>query len=243
MTDSASAPSIPASGARTSEGILTLLVTLLAAAQYTPIVEGIPPLYKVISMALAALTVLGYQAQRTSLKRAHLAIAAGAILPAQTTSKLPGANTATTAIVLGIVLGLGASGLALGGSGCSGATSAAHTVGNAAGSAASSWVQCEGVNLEQDVGGSSLIATVAVDLASGNYVKLIADLIATLGGQAVGCAVLAIDDLDSTTAGIGSGSAAPALALIPLRLAHARDLEGKYGWRRMPPTNVRSVAP
>ena len=64
-------PSPPA-GWRSSEAWLTLIAMLLGALPSSGLIANSPIAAKLVGMALAALAALGYTANRTSLKRAHL---------------------------------------------------------------------------------------------------------------------------------------------------------------------------
>ncbi len=217
-------PASPVAGWRTSEAWLTFLTALPALALNSGLVANAPLLAKIVSLAIAALTVLGYTANRTNLKKAHLAYATNAlVVPANTNAgllaKLPAAATGAAAAVLALLVALGCTQTAK-------VTAPAVAGGDA-------FLACEGVNLAQDVtlaNGQTvaLLTAVAGDLVTGNYAQAIADLIATLGGQVIGCAVLAVDTVEQ--AGKSPGSAARTLLE-----AHARELIFKYGWKAKPP--------
>jgi len=208
------APAMPPAlkpGWRTTEGWLSLLVVILGALP-TTVLTNSPTAIKIAGMIGAFVQAIWYQGNRTSLKRAHVLAAAQA--PANSNRATTAAGAIATAALVALAVA------------CSSTTG--QTITQAGGSAGSAFLQCEGVNLEQDVGNMTLLAKVAQDLISANYVQAIADLITTLGGQAVGCAMLAIEDV--TTAGKTSGAA----ALTPIE-ARALEMIAKYGWRR-PPT-------
>jgi hypothetical protein len=202
-----------------------------------------PPLYKAISGALAVITVVFYQAQRTSLKRTHAMLAAGVHPIASNAVAGIAIKAAALSCVLVVMIGVSASS-------CSG-TSTLSQVGSAAGSAGLAGLECEGVNLEGIVGvGSdgkniSLLEQVGEDVLSANYVTAIADLVKGFGSITIGCAVLAADDLESGLASLdsaGSGSAALATNATTARakdsaaisLERLRTLETAYGWKRAP---------
>lgn len=147
-------------------------------------------------------------------------------------------NVASTAGVFALVAML-----SFGHAGCSG-TSVTTTLKNGG----ISFLQCEKVNLQQIIDGkTSLIATVVIDLASANYAGAISSTIAKVGGDAVGCAVLAIEQVfgagkaAAASAGSGAGSGSgptllPALADSPIA-ARAREMMTAYNWRT-PTTQV-----
>ena len=239
-TPSVIAPLKP--GRATSEGALSLIVTLLTAAAANPWVGTMPPLYKAISAALAVVTVVFYQAQRTSLKKAHLAASTGYAVPAQGSSVAGIAVKAgAVACVLALIAGAGVS---CGGSG------ELSQIGNAAGSAGLAGLECEGVNLEGIVGvGSdgkniSLLEQIGIDVLSANFTAAIADLVKGFGSITIGCAVLAADDLESGLASLGSASGSGAIATnamtvsaqgaAQISLERLRTLETAYGWKRAP---------
>ena len=119
-------------------------------------------------MAIAALSVLGYQAQRTSLKRAHLSAATtqAATVP---TSKIPAGMSAALAIGTAVLVAFGCTAF-----GCTTPTGTKTPIGQGG----DAFLHCEKVNLSQDVGGSSLLATVANDLVIPdlrNPIRLIVD--------------------------------------------------------------------
>src|SRR5580698_6222437 len=70
----------PTPGIKTSEGLITLGVQLLAAALANPFVGSIPPLYKALMVIAAAASALGYGAMRTSLKNTHATLVTAARL-------------------------------------------------------------------------------------------------------------------------------------------------------------------
>jgi hypothetical protein len=223
MTETAAAPipAIPASipdlvpGWKTSEAYITLLTMILGAIPSSGLTADAPLLAKIVGMAIAGLSALNYTAQRTALKRAHLAArAAGA--PMQLSSG-KAAQIAASAAIVAIVLLIGFVG------GCtktgSGATSPIAAGGNA-------FLQCGKQDLTQLVGDKSLLATVATDLLGENYAQAVGDLIGKIGNDAVGCAVLAVDAVAGAEK---SGSPTPhALALQGSR---AKELIAKYNWR------------
>lgn len=201
-------PSAPEPGYRSSEAWLTFLAMALGAVPSSGLVAGAPLAAQLVGMAIAALAVLGYTTSRTSLKRAHLAAAAGQpATPAPLVTKTAAASAiATLAIVAAI--------------GCS-------SLGTATKTGAGAFLTCGTQDLTQVVGDKTLLATVADDLVGGNYLAAIDALVARLGNDAVGCAVLAVETV--TAAGKTSGAA----ALSPLEL-RARELIDKYGWKIAP---------
>lgn len=204
----------PPAGWRSSEAWLTLLAVILGAIPSSGLVSGSPLAAKLVGMAIAALSVLGYQAQRTSLKRAHLAAwtsQAAVAAPRTTTAAMGLAGTA-----LAVLLAWGCS-------------STPKTI--AAGGDA--FLQCGKADLTQMIGDKTLLATVVKDLASGDYLNLIEDLIGKVGADAVGCAVIAVDTVAEANAGSGSASSA---ALSP-SVIRARELIAKHKWK-LPPANA-----
>jgi len=202
-------------GWKTSEAWLTAIAMILGILPNTGLLANAPLALKIVGLASSVLAALGYTANRTSLKRAHLVAHMTARYAAPPSSSL-GARAATAAALVGLVVAA-----AIGcGSSSTGATSPIQAGGDA-------FLQCEGTDLSQDVGSGSLLATVATDIVSADYEKLIADLIAKLGGQVVGCAVIAVDTV--AEAGKTSGAA----ALTPIE-ARARALIQKYGWKVAP---------
>lgn len=114
--------------------------------------------------------------------------------------------------------------------GCGGGSS----VGASVASGGKSFLSCEKVDLQQMVDGKTFLATIAIDLASANYVGAIAEAVAKFGGDAVGCAVVAIEQVFGAgkAAGSAAGSGAPlvaALAESPVA-ARAREMMTKYNW-------------
>jgi hypothetical protein len=186
---------------------------ILGAIPSSGLVDNAPLLAKIVGMAIAALAAIHYTAQRTALKRAYLAALGGA--PAKI-SKVPqaAALAATVALVASLSLVHGCSGV-----GGTGATSPIAGAGSA-------FLQCGKQDLTQLVGpqGWSLLATVKDDLSKDNYGQLIASLIGTIGSDAVGCAVVALE-------GLGKPEIATApRAATPLE-TRARELIAKYDWK------------
>ena len=209
----------PDPGWKTTEGWLSLLVVILGALP-TTVLTNSPTAIKIAGLIGAFVQAIWYQGNRTNLKRAHVLAAAQA--PANSNRATTAASAIATAALVALAVSMG----------CSSTTT--QTVKQDVGSAGSAFLQCEGVNLEQDVGDLSLLATIANDLISANYVQAIADAITALGSQAVGCAMLAIKDVSS--AGKTSGAA----ALTPIE-ARALEMIDKYGWRRAPPKSATAA--
>ena len=217
----APAPAIPVTpdpGWKTTEGWLSLLVVILGALP-TTVLTNSPTAIKIAGMIGVFVQAIWYQGNRTSLKRAH--VLASAQAPANSNRAATAASAIATAALVALAVA------------CSSTT--AQAIKQDVGSAGSAFLQCEGVNLEQDVGDLSLLATIAKDLVGANYVQAIADAITTLGSQAVGCAMLAIKDVSS--AGKTSGAA----ALTPIE-ARALEMIDKYGWKRAPPSAKSTTA-
>jgi hypothetical protein len=202
-------------GWKTSEAYVTLLTMLLGAIPSSGLTANAPLFAKIVGMVIAALAAYNYTAQRTVLKRAHLAAQAATVVQLPS-SRVPQIAASSVLVVLIVALGIAHS------YGCvgtgTGATTPIGTGGNA-------FLQCGKQDLTQLVGpkGWTLLATVYDDLAKEDYGKLITDLITTVGSDAVGCAVVAIDSLGKTTVG--------PLALTP-REVRSQELITKYNWSR-----------
>src|SRR4029077_7274048 len=65
----------------TTEGWLSFLIALPGVILNSGLVTNAPELVKILTMAAAALSVLGYTTNRTSLKKAQLALAAYTVMP------------------------------------------------------------------------------------------------------------------------------------------------------------------
>lgn len=210
-------------GIATSEGWLTALTIALGSLPAILRALGVKydtsPLVQAIGLIISGLSGIHFTAQRTSLKRAHLA-ANALSMP----SHVPAALATAAATIATIAL------LA-----CGAGTTAGSQIVAGVGSASSTFVQCEGVNLEQDVGatGLSILATVAKDLLAADFTGALDALISTLGGQVVGCAVLAIEDLEQTLEATGSAAVTNAIAPGVL-LQRAKQAQAHYGWQRAP---------
>jgi hypothetical protein len=238
---SVAAPAPLKPGYATSEGWLSALAIALgglpAFLKALGVTYDISPLVQAVGLIISGLTGMHYTAQRRILKTAHLA--AGTAANSNASSVVTPALAAAAAVVAFVAL------VACG----AGKTTGAAII-DGAGSAAEAGLHCEAVNLEQDVtiNGTtlSLIKTVGADLLSANWAAAIVDLIKALGGQAVGCAVIAWQDFESTVEGTGSGSATP-LALATgistrdqVALSRAQQLIAKYNWHKAPKTSFRT---
>lgn len=197
-------------GYRTSEAWLTLLAMILGAIPSSGIVDNAPLLAKIVGMAIAALAAIHYTAQRTALKRAHLAALGGG-----TPTKISKASQAAAVAVVIIVAALGFSGCV----GSSNKTSPVATAG-------STFLQCGKQDLTQLVGpqGWSLLATVKDDLSKDDYGQLIASLMGTIGNDAVGCAVVALEGLSKAETAKAPRAATP-------QETRAKELIAKYDWK------------
>lgn len=208
-------------GVATSEGWLTALTILLgslpAMLKALGVTYDISPLVQAVGLIISGLSGIHFTAQRTSLKKA----VAGA---ARSSSLVPAALAASAATIATIAL------LACG----AGKTTGTQIL-DGAGSAASAGLHCEAVNLEQDIGatGLTLLATVAKDLLAADFAGAFDALISTVGGQAVGCAVLAVEDFEQALEAVGSAAATGALAPGSL-LQRARAAQAHYGWTKAP---------
>ena len=220
---SSTAPSSPVPGWRTSEGWLSAFTIALgglpSVLKALGVKYDISPLVQAIGLIVSGLSGIHYTAQRTSLKRASLAAT-----PQAAPSHVPAALATAAATIATIAL------LA-----CGAGTTAGSQIVAGVGSAGSTFVQCEGVNLEADVGatGLSILATVAKDLLAADFTGALDALISTLGGQVVGCAVLAIEDLEQTLEATGSAAVTNAIAPGVL-LQRAKQAQAHYGWQRAP---------
>ncbi len=92
------APSAPKPGYATSEAWIAFLVALPGVILNSGLVANAPLATKLVSLAASVLVALGYGSNRTNLKRAHLALAAG-LSPAQGNGKI-----AVTAGAAGVLL-------------------------------------------------------------------------------------------------------------------------------------------
>lgn len=187
-------------GLTTSEHVLAVIVVLLMTLEGSNLIPVGSGWNKAIVMALQALTALGYGVNRTSLKKAAM-------------------RTAQAMMLVAVVLMMPACG-AQQGSGGAGSGSGSN-------SAKPGFLACGKADLAQMVGDKTLLATVAAELLSANYVAAIATLVAKLGADAVGCAVLAIEQVDGAKA-----TPTPTTADEPanLRAARARELIASYKW-------------
>lgn len=205
-----SMPSTPAPGYLTSEGWLSF-ITIVLGALPTTLFQNAPVLTKIVGMAIAALAAAHYTAARTSLKRAHLALSAMANgQPIPSSTLLDGKSPLMQRLLLGIAAAGVVASVVVGSAGCATAKKDVANAGTAA-------IDCAKQDLNQLVGspGIALLALVGEDLASGNYLAALDELGATVGKDALACAVDAYDVIAS------AGSAATAAA-SPLALhAHA----------------------
>lgn len=185
---------------------------ILGAIPSSGLVAGAPLLAKIVGMAIAALAAIHYTAQRTALKRAHLTALGG--IPTKI-SKMPqvAALAAIVALVASLVVVNGCVG------GGTGTTSPIAGAGSA-------FLQCGKQDLTQLVGpqGWSLLATVKDDLSKDDYGQLISSLIGTIGSDAVGCAVVALD-------GLGKAETARAPRAATPQETRAKELIAKYDWK------------
>lgn len=199
---------------------------ILGAIPSSGLTANAPLFAQIVGMLIAALAAFNYTVQRTALKRAHLAVQmAGASAPI-TSSKVPQLAASGALVVLIVALGV------IHGYGCAGVGT-----GTPIAAAGNAFLQCGKQDLTQLVGpkGWTLLATVNDDLAKDDYDKLIADLVGTVGGDAVGCAVVAIDSLGKTTI---------APRVLTPREVRAQELIVKYSWKTAPaPTTPASTAP
>ncbi len=204
---------------------MTFLTVVIGAIPSSGLVDNAPLLVKIVGMAIAALSTLNYTVHRTSLKRAY--VAAGGVIAAPASQRVH--------TLVGI--------FALAGSLAMVTVGGCKSVSPVIKSGGDTFLQCGKQDLMQAAGDTSLLATVAGDLFQKNYAALIADLVAKFGGDAVGCATLAIDAVVSSAnqvvaAGSGSGSAisVPLLASStpPLLGSRAKEMISKYSWKAAP---------
>ena len=199
----------PPAGYTTSEAWLTFLAQLPALILNSPLVANAPILVKVISIIAAAFTVIGYQTNRTNLKKAHLAACSGTAAPANS-NKAPIAAAGAVAALLAILVGLGT-------------TQSAAAAPAPATQASAARVNAAMVGLSCVTQDLALLKTASDDLVGADYEQAISGLVATSGNTATGCAVLQIQ----AVAEAGKTSGAAAMTPIELR---AREMIAKYKW-------------
>lgn len=201
-------------GYLTSEAWFTFVVSAIGLIPSSGLVANAPIAAQIVGMVIAALQVVNYTANRTSLKQAHLT-AGGA--PSSATRSL--AAKTSSAVVAAALIGAGIFG------GTQASCTKTQTAAVSAGGQA--FAGCSSVNLYKLVGttGLTLLETVARDLVSGDYLAAIAALVTTVGEPEVACAALAIDTV------VAAGSTSGAAALTPIQ-AHAAELINKHGWGR-----------
>lgn len=236
----------PTPGAKTSEGVFTALSILLGALpailQALGIKENVSPLVQAVGLILSGLSGIHFTAQRSMLKRAHLAASTALSVPSAPARLVPvvpaGLVAAAAATAILAILACGG-----------GTPKALAPVVAGAGSAGAAFISCEGVNLNADItlNGKTLtvLSAIGEDLLSANFLGAIADLLATLGEQVVACGVIAAEDFEQSLAG-GSGSAITTSALAPNQqelLEHARAVHAKYRWVKLPKATARYRAP
>lgn len=150
-------------------------------------------------------------------------------------------NKITTAVALALLVALTSCG------------ATAKKVETSIASGVSKGLACEKTDLTQMVSGGPLLTVIAIDVASGNYLDLIASLIGKIGSDAVGCAVLAVQDVFNAAKGTGTApTPTPAPMPVPVTPAiasasastieHINALKATYGWERAvtpPPTATK----
>jgi hypothetical protein len=101
-------------------------------------------------------------------------------------------------------------------------------------SGGNAFLQCGQHDLNQLVGDKTLLATVAIDLLSDNYAQAIEALITKLGGDTVGCAVIAVDTVASASKNtIGPRTATP-------QETRAKALIAQHNWKLASPRVTNS---
>jgi hypothetical protein len=242
------APTAPAApelkpGYLTSEGWLSFLTILIGALPTLISQSGLlkntsPMATQIVGLIISGLSAIHFTSARKTLKLAHLANATAA--NANRPATVAGSLAVTALLVCGFAF-VPACG--------TGAAPTLGQLGSDVGSAALAGLDCEGVDLEAAAGiGSdgnlSVLSTVALDLFSGNWVAAIDAAITELGKVTVGCAILALEDIDSALKTQAQGSAAIATGLIAPGavddiLARITQLKNRYGWKRAPYTFKR----
>lgn len=229
------APAPVKSGWLTSEHLLTVLAIFVNTLISANVIPSGSEASKIVMMVSTMLGALGYGVYRSAVKINARNVAANDNRNSYALDAISSFISKSAAAVLLIgALAFGAS-LMTGCKSLGGAPAPGQGSGSAA-SDGSGFVTCSEVNLEGAVGNKTLLGTVVSDLLSGNYAAAIAELIGVVGINEAGCALLAIEDLESTLAtGSGAGSAAaPLAASNPLVLQRARELIKKYGFVRAP---------
>jgi len=222
-----SSATAPTPGYKTSEAWLTFLTLVVGAIPNSGLVADAPVAAKIVGMAIAALSVLNYTANRTSLKRAHLASDATSTA-SSSSSKLQaiaGSVAAVGVLVLAILYsGSPASASPSKASSGAGPSAGVMSHGLLTGALATPTSElCAGRDLNRLVDGKSLLVTVADDLVATDYEASISALIVKLGDRDVACATLVVAKIAS--AGMTSGAA----ALSPLD-ARARSTIERNHW-------------
>jgi len=210
----ATTPSAPTPGYATSEAWVTLLVIIVGALPSSGLLVGAPPVViQVVGIISAVLAALGYTTNRTSLKKAHLALGAA---PAND-NVTPTRATQAGFIRTRVMLVLAAISIAFAAT-CAGVQ---KWTGD--------FVGCEKANFGLQLSWSTIsgdVLTVVKDLILANPTDLEAQL-AALAVQSsqitINCAIQATLDFFSGGSGSGSaGSAVPTVAQI--RAARERAL-------------------
>lgn len=217
-------------GYLTSEGWLSFLTILIGALPTLISQSGLlkntsPMATQIVGLIISGLSAIHFTSARKTLKLAHLAHAASnSNKPAPLAAPLAVASLLVCLIAFMPACGTGAS-------------PTLGQLGSDVGSAAVAGLDCAGVDLEAAVGiGSnanlSVISTVALDLFSGDWGGAIETAIAELGKVTVGCAILALEDIENALKGQGSAAIATAALAPNDALTRITTLKNQYGWKR-----------
>ena len=220
-------PTVLRPGYQTTEAWLAFLVALLGAVptaiSSSGLIQNAPSFWvQVVGLVTSAVTAIIYAWQRTKLKTAHLsAVTSIRIATLQAPKISPSAATIAMIAVVAISL--------VGAHGCGGSLRSTPVA-----SGGSNFLQCGKQDLNQLVGDKTLLATVAIDLLSENYSQAIDALITKLGGDAVGCAVIAVDTVATASKPvIGPRVATP-------QETRAKALIAQHNWKLAPPSAASS---
>ncbi len=216
----------PTPGWKTSEFWLRLAALILTAMYASNVIPTSGQAAQLAAMGATLLGELGYTVGRSLVK-------ASAIKARSAMNVSNVANTAAVVVLLAM-LGLGAG--ATVSQGCATTTPVVTTTGSGSGSATSTpgFLECSTADLTKVVSDVPLLIEIGRDLLMSDPGDAIAALIKQLGPGLVGCAVLAVEGVDSTlvTPTPHTSTNATAPSLVKIRLDHAHALMTKYGWRR-----------
>jgi len=208
-------PSQPPPGWQSSEAWLTLLVMILGALPSTGLLVGAPPAaLQIVGLISSVLAALGYTTNRTSLKKAHLALSSA---PANDNAAAAPARLEQAGFVRArVMLVLAAISIVF------------LTMCTAGQKWTNSFVGCEKADFGKMIGsgaGSQDVLRAVEDLILKNP----ADLEAELAGLVVqstlitvNCAITATEELLASQVGSGAGSAAGSGSGVPTLASNAR---------------------